>query len=108
MTAEEELLVLEQRLASREGIGELGELLSEDFVEIGSSGAVYDKAQALAAMQGAPPSELPIADFGVRLVAPDVALAAYCAGGSLRSSVWVRGDGGWRILFHQGTPLRSR
>ena len=103
--SEEELLVLERRLAGRD---RMQELMSEDFVEIGSSGSVYDKAQVLAAIAGAPPRELQIEDFGVRLLAPDIALATYSAGGSLRSSIWIRGESGWRIVFHQGTPARSR
>jgi hypothetical protein len=24
---------------------------------------------------------------------------------SLRSSLWVRGQDGWRLIFHQGTPV---
>ena len=100
---EEELYVLESRLASRDRIEEL---LSEDFVEIGSSGRAYDKAQLLASLEGAPPREIRIEDFGMRMLAPDIALVTCCAGGSLRSSLWVCGDGGWRIVFHQGTPSR--
>lgn len=102
---EEELFALERRLASRDRVGEL---LSEDFVEIGSGGRVYDKAQLLAALEREAPHDLRIEDFGARLLAPDVAPATFCAGGSLRSSIWIRGAGGWRIAFHQGTPLPSR
>lgn len=102
---EEELLALELRLASRDRVVEL---LSEDFVEIGSTGHVYDRAQMLAVLESAPPREIRIEDFGARLLAPDIALATYCADGSLRSSIWVRGAGEWRIVFHQGTPSSPR
>ena len=105
MTTEEELLALERRLADRDRIGDV---LAEDFVEIGSSGDVYDKGQTLAAIAGGPPRQIEIEDFGLRLLGPDVALATYCAGGSLRSSVWVRRAGLWRIVFHQGTPSPPR
>ena len=37
-------------------------------------------------------------------VAGGVVLVTYEAGASLRSSLWVRSDDGWRVLFHQGTP----
>jgi hypothetical protein len=40
---------------------------------------------------------------------PDVVLLTYRLDGpgvpSLRSSVWVRADGRWVLLFHQGTPI---
>ena len=39
---------------------------------------------------------------------PDVVLLTYRLDGverpSLRSSVWVRAEGRWVLLFHQGTP----
>ena len=96
-----ELLALEQRLADRVRVEEL---LADEFVEIGSSGSVYDKSQALAAIRAEPSRRIPIQEFGVRSLTPDVALATYCAAGSLRSSIWIRSGGSWRIVFHQGTP----
>jgi hypothetical protein len=82
--------------------------MSADFVEIGSSDQAYDMAQALASVEGWSRREIRIESFGVRLLATDIALATYCAGGSLRSSIWVRGEGGWQVIFHQGTPSPSR
>jgi len=95
----------------------LGEILAEGFREHGSSGRAFDraairKALAAEAEDGSAPQR-GIVDFSLRVLAPDVALVTYrceARGGaeapraSLRSSVWVRREGRWRILFHQGTP----
>ena len=88
-------------------------LLDDDFVEFGASGAVWDEASDLAAMAGLASAEgdgIACADVrGVRL-ADDVVHVTYTAAWrgvvSGRSSVWRRTDGGWRLYFHQGTPLR--
>ena len=48
----------------------------------------------------------------VRQLAPDLGLVTYrvTRNGnpdthSLRSLIWRRTDGHWRLLFHQGTPI---
>jgi hypothetical protein len=88
-------------------------LLAEDFIEIGSSGRVYDRNAILAAVPGEDAFTWSIEDFAVRLLAPEVALVTYrlsirSAGAhdprvTLRSSVWVHRDGRWVLVFHQGT-----
>ena len=45
-----------------------------------------------------------------RPVAPGVVLVTYLAtdadaGDSLRSSLWVHGADGWRVLYHQATAI---
>jgi hypothetical protein len=45
-----------------------------------------------------------------RFVSHDAVLVTYAAEResgprSLRSSLWLNGDDGWRVLFHQGTPV---
>jgi hypothetical protein len=103
---EERLLTPEVR-ATR---AELERLLHEQFVEIGASGRMWDRAaivEALAA-EGAQPASV-VEEFALRMVAPDVALVTYRArrGEALswRSSIWRwQGEQGWRMLFHQGTP----
>lgn len=55
---------------------------------------------------------LPLPDYSVELVAPDVALATYTSevrtGDKIeigrRSSLWVKDSGRWQLRFHQGTP----
>ena len=53
-----------------------------------------------------------MADLGAPLVREDAVLITYRAeapgdeqASSWRSSLWVRDEHGWRILFHQGTPV---
>lgn len=102
---EEQLLVPEIRASAQA----VGQILAEGFVEFGSSGRVYDRAATLAALAGgASPATGTLEDFRVTVVAPQVALATYRLNGVLRSSLWVKQDAAWRILFHQGTPAAPR
>ena len=88
-------------------------LLAEDFVEFGSSGRVLDRAAVEASVAGQPAFGSRIDDFVVRALSRDAALTTYrlsawpVSGGpakvTLRSSVWVRREGRWVMLFHQGT-----
>ena len=115
---EERLLAPEVR-ASREATDAL---LADDFVEFGSSGAVYDKASMLAALQeeraeGAQ-IERHTSEWNVRALSADAALLTYRVesreapegrwSASLRSSIWSRTGAEWRMVFHQGTATRRR
>ena len=112
----DELRVLEERLLmplDESAIDERALLMADDFSEIGSSGKCYNKAQALQAMQQQQPGyQTSLSDFQLRSLAPGVVLLTYRVHRqtinesvhSLRSSIWKRDNGQWRILFHQGTP----
>lgn len=89
-------------------------LLAEDFEEVGASGQHWDRAEVLdllAAENYHPPA---LQDFQCVLLADQVALVTYAtvrqiAGAgkpaqSLRSSIWVLEQEGWKLRFHQGTP----
>jgi hypothetical protein len=91
------------------------EILADDFFEFGSSGGIYDKHVTLQT----PPREIgakfPLPDFSARLLSSSVALATYQSilsgpdgtfRHALRSSVWIRSDRGWRLIFHQETPIQ--
>jgi hypothetical protein len=89
-------------------------LLADDFIEFGSSGRVFSKAAIIEALKGeAVEQQLQVHDFRVRELGPDIALVTYLAskpGGyglirSLRSSLWKRDAGVWRMIFHQGTRI---
>jgi ribonuclease HI len=87
-------------------------LLAGDFEEFGSSGRVWDRktiVDSLASEAYCAPAteELKCARIGA-----DVALVTYRtvrmddAGArsvTLRSSLWIREAGTWRVRFHQGT-----
>jgi hypothetical protein len=116
-TAQEELLALERALLepeTRHNPGWLDRTLAPDMIEFGRSGRRYDKDAIIAALVAETPSPVPrfelIAD-AVAELAPDVALVTYrleplveTEQASLRSSIWRREDGRWRLVFHQGTP----
>jgi hypothetical protein len=106
----EQLRDLEGRLARREvqSREELLGLLAEGFREHGASGRAYSRADVLASYELGRPKELELANFGVVRIGPDAALATYHSREtdgrqSHRVSVWVRNDGRWQMLFHQGT-----
>ena len=88
-------------------------VLHPEFREFGRSGRVYDLAATLDAPDSAFEAELPLPDFTVVEPAPGVALVTYVSRvrfpeGLLvanRSSLWIRDTDGWRLRFHQGTPV---
>lgn len=93
----------------------LMELLDDDFHELGVSGTVWTRAAIVEALRDEAFSERTMSDFRVQRMAGDVALVTYRvhreanarrpAADSLRSSLWKRRHGRWRMAFHQGTPL---
>lgn len=89
----------------------VGAVLTDDFLEFGRSGTVYDKAlllDLLAQEDGSTPPPT-VTDFAVKLLAPAVALVTYrtltTKRETLRSSIWRREGKAWRMAFHQGTPV---
>ena len=110
---EESLWVAETRF-NREYIESV---LAPDFFEFGRSGRTYTREEILTF----PPEEqqvidarLPLKDFEVHLIQPDVVLVTYISERlvdkleiSNRSSLWVRTPEGWQLKFHQGTPVEE-
>ena len=88
-------------------------LLAEDFLEFGSSGRVWTREQTLDLLATENYQRPGIKDFQCHLLAEDVALVTYQtvrmdaktgeSAGVLRSSLWTRVTGEWRVRFHQGT-----
>ena len=84
-------------------------LLAEDFLEFGRSGGVWRKPETVAALRREQfDRPVAVSDFAARRLAPSVVLLTYRATAdgvaTLRSSIWRRTDGRWRMIFHQGTP----
>lgn len=107
------LLGLEQELqacTTRSDAARLSQLLADDFVEFGASGNVWSgKAQVIAGLQEEVFAKRRMTAFVLKVLSEGVALVTYrChregAGDSLRSSVWRKEEGQWRMVFHQGTP----
>ncbi|POR48924.1 DUF4440 domain-containing protein [Bosea psychrotolerans] len=114
LKAQEEKLLAADLRASPEKVAEL---LADDFVEFARSGRIYDRDQSIAALAAERGATLRKArDFRVSLLGEGIALLTYRSTRqsgsdldeqhSLRSSVWVRVQGRWRMRFHQGTPIR--
>ena len=112
------LLKLEGALHLREvraSAEQLMELLDDDFHELGVSGTVWTRAAIVDALRDEAFSKRTMSDFRVLRMASDVALVTYRAhreaiaerpaADSLRSSLWKRRQGRWRMVFHQGTAL---
>jgi glyoxylase I family protein len=115
---------LEEQLLSPEGRASprlIGDLLADDFQEIGSSGGMFGKAEVLKGLaeesgDGHVYARHP-SDWSVRMLSADVALVTYrvirrdlaedSAAASLRSSIWVLRGGRWQMVFHQGTRLEA-
>lgn len=112
----DELLDLEQRLlnpAMRGSPAAVIPLLHPEFLEFGSSGRVYTRDTIVQMMVQETPGVVKIRDFEVREVSDDVALVTYRTIGqegreTRRSSIWLRRDSGWRLVFHQGTRVHNR
>lgn len=109
---EEELFRLERALADRDpsGIdGGLLNLLADDFLEFGRSGAMWTRdsiAPLLANRPASTPTQLE--DLHAEELAPGIVLVTYRGAQAIRSSIWMLRDGRWQLRFHQGTPVPDR
>ena len=114
------LLELEEKLLNpeiRKSVKEIDELLADEFIEFGSTGKIYNKQQVIESLTNELPAERNIFDFNVVLLSVDTALAMYKVisknpqtneiKDSLRSSIWKKYDGSWKMLFHQGTIIKN-
>jgi ribonuclease HI len=98
--------------AIRRSPQEVERLLHPDFREVGVDGHVWDRDGVVAALASETGARARATDVHARFAGDDVVLVTYSAEGragprawrSRRSSIWVRGEDGWRVLFHQGTP----
>ena len=97
----------------------ISNLLTEDFLEFGSSGRTFDKSAILEELRNEPQHQTArLTDFAIRPLAPEVMLVTYrttrhdSSGHVIhraqRSSIWINHNGTWKITFHQGTPIPSK
>lgn len=88
-------------------------ILHPDFTEVGRSGNTYTREQILSTSTARLNVQLPHESYRLDLIDEDVALVRYVCRSSEdgfdlpaeRTSVWVNTNEGWRLRFHQGTPL---
>lgn len=91
------------------------ELLSDDFVEFGTSGRIYNKEMQLDSVdtKGLAVCPFTIHHFSVQQLAPHIVHITYqteaidSGSRSNRSSIWKYEHEKWRLYFHQGTPTIS-
>lgn len=87
-------------------------ILAPNFFEFGRSGKVYSRAEIIAAQSIEIHCTLPLQDFSVHSLSPDVVLVTYISKVfdqewefANRSSIWIKSESGWQLAFHQGTPF---
>lgn len=96
--------------AVRGDAARLGELLADDFVEIGQSGRRWARDEIIASLASDPGrGEIEIGEREARQLAPGLVLLNYVlrfdGRSSRRTSIW-RCDPEPRCVFHQGTSIR--
>jgi hypothetical protein len=108
----DEVVALELRLLdpeTRRRPAAVERLLHPDFREVGASGRLWDRDSIVAALADDPGEPSRASEVTAKFVSDHVVLITYAAERdgvrSLRSSLWLRGDDGWRVLFHQGTSI---
>ncbi len=111
------LRTLEEQLldsTTRRNSDLISSLLTDDFLEFGSSSRIFDRAAILEELRNEPSRPTPrFSDFAVRPLASNTVLVTYrttrlnSSGGptgqALRSSIWINRDNRWQITFHPGT-----
>lgn len=86
-----------------------------EFWEIGASGRRYSRDQVLEVLdqryRSLRQDPWEASEFQCRQLATDLYLLTYTllqdTRLTLRSTIWRRGSSGWRIVFHQGTEVKS-
>lgn len=86
-------------------------MLHPEFTEVAISGRTYTRAESTAATDLE--VSLPHEDYSLELIDEDVALVRYVSHDAVdgverhahRTSIWINTNEGWRLRFHQGTPL---
>ncbi|HEY5889122.1 MAG TPA: DUF4440 domain-containing protein [Acidimicrobiia bacterium] len=97
--------------AFRRDTSRVMELLTDDFLEVGTRGRRYDLIQIVREMSRGRPNSVVVKDWETREIFPTVMLCTYRTVSTsgrevFRSSIWVRAtDGRWLMSFHQGTPV---
>lgn len=88
-------------------------MLHPDFEEVGMSGRTYSRAETVDVTGPGKLVTRPLEGYRMDLIDEDVALVRYISHDTVgdvervahRASIWVNTNKGWRLQFHQGTPL---
>ncbi|WP_336852326.1 RNase H family protein [Sinomonas albida] len=93
---------------TRADFGQLAYLLHPEYREIGQSGRLWNRDEIVDALVQNPDLSVSFELLDATPLGPDLIQLVYrtqsAEGSCLRSSLWQRVDGRWRLRFHQGTP----
>jgi ribonuclease HI len=110
-TDEEVVVRLERELLEpgiRADASRLAAILHTDFEEIGRSGRLWGREAIVQALAEEKPAGVDFELLGSDRLSPESILLTIRTtddrGTALRSSLWLRVNGRWRLRFHQGTP----
>lgn len=114
----EELKNLEETLFRnniRKSPAELSKIISDEFLEIGSSGNVYKKKQIIEDLQIENNIKISLSNFEARKLSDNIILVNYKSEKidngkkyfAIRTSIWKLNENGWQMIFHQGTPVNE-
>lgn len=96
----------------RRSTDRLTALLHPDFAEIGSSGRRWDRDAIVAQLTTTEQTTaVRVEDLLAVFVAPGIVQLRYVSvvgdRRTHRSSIWVHDECGWRVWYHQGTPVET-
>ena len=115
----QQIKTLEEKLLQRHTRADqemLQMLLHDDFEELGASGNIVTKPEAINWLRREDDNiQWSLSDFEVRRLSDRIVLATYRAQKtdlgthatrqSMRSSLWIKSDSGRMLRFHQGTNI---
>lgn len=94
----------------------LSQLLSEDFMEIASSGVIFNKEDILKNLPKQNNIEWKVSNLKVKEISQNIFLINYkikktdiknnIVTNSIRTSLWKDFNGNWKMVFHQGTLIK--
>ena len=108
-----EIIALEKSLLTddvRSNQIKVRQLMHPDFVEFGASGNIFTRGRMLSII-GPLENRTTFELLGADQLGPDLIILRWrsknALGQALRSSLWQRHEGAWKLRFHQGTPTTS-
>lgn len=118
MTLAEILIKKEKALLTfdvRSSVEKLKSLLSNEFKEVGASGAYYGLSEVIECLPAEENWSCKTQDWEFRLLSSDIAQTIHRAfivhfdGDegvfSRRTSIWKKESGEWKMIYHQGTKV---
>jgi hypothetical protein len=83
--------------------------IADEFIEFGSSGTIYNKADTINSLPIEKQRTIDVLNFQINALAENVILATYVSlengSSTLRSSIWRNTNAHWEMVFHQGTKV---